>query len=188
MVGGQPSLFHRGRGQCREADDVADGVDVLHLGPELVVDEDPPAALDLDAGFLQVEPVGLPWRPAEYITVSAGICLPLARVVMVPEAPTSTAVTSSPNRNVTARSRRWNFSASMISGSQKSNMSPRFSTTVTLVPSAANIEAYSMPITPAPTTTIDAGSDLRSRIPSESSTRRRRNPPRTAVPAWCRWR
>ena len=28
-----------------------------------------------------------------------------------------------------------------------------------------------MPITPAPTTTIEAGSDLRSRIPSESSTR-----------------
>ena len=28
-----------------------------------------------------------------------------------------------------------------------------------------------MPITPAPTTTIEVGSDLRSRIPSESSTR-----------------
>ena len=50
-------------------------------------------------------------------------------------------------------------------------MVSRFSTTVTLVPSAANIDAYSMPITPAPTTTIDVGSDLRSRMPSESSTR-----------------
>ncbi len=50
-------------------------------------------------------------------------------------------------------------------------MLSRFSTTVTLVPSAANIEAYSMPITPAPTTTIDVGSDFRSRMPSESSTR-----------------
>ena len=105
------------------------------------------------------------------MTVSAGICLPLARVVTVPAEPTSTAVTSSPNRNVTARSRRWNFSASTTSGSQKSSMSSRFSTTVTLVPNAANIEAYSMPITPAPTTTIEAGSVLRSRIPSESSTR-----------------
>ena len=109
------------------------------------------------------------------MTVSAGICLPLARVVTVPDAPTSTAVTSSPNRKVTARSRRWNFSASMISGSQKSSMLSRFSTTVTLVPSAANIDAYSMPMTPAPTTTIDAGSDLRSRMPSESSTRRSSN-------------
>ena len=101
-----------------------------------------------------------PCLPAEYITVSAGICLPLASVVTVPAAPTSTAVTSSPNRNVTARSRRWNFSASMISGSQKSSMLSRFSTTVTLVPSAANIEAYSMPITPAPTTTIVVGQRL----------------------------
>ena len=42
---------------------------------------------------------------------------------------------------------------------------------VTLVPSAANIDAYSTPITPAPTTTIDVGIDLRSRMPSESSTR-----------------
>ena len=112
-----------------------------------------------------------PCRPAEYITVSAGICLPLASVVTVPAAPTSTAVTSSPNRNVTARSRRWNCSASTTSGSQKSSIESRFSTTVTLVPSAANIDAYSMPITPAPTTTIDVGSDFRSRIPSESSTR-----------------
>ncbi|SKU78595.1 Uncharacterised protein [Mycobacteroides abscessus subsp. abscessus] len=47
-----------------------------------------------------------PCRPAEYMTVSAGICLPLARVVMVPVSLTSTVVTSSPNRNVTARSRR----------------------------------------------------------------------------------
>ena len=59
----------------------------------------------------------------------------------------------------------------MISGSQNSSMLSRFSTTVTLVPSAANMEAYSMPITPAPTTTIVAGSDFRSRMPSESSTR-----------------
>ncbi|COW31872.1 Uncharacterised protein [Mycobacterium tuberculosis] len=92
-------------------------------------------------------------------------------MVTVPAEPTSTAVTSSPNRNVTARSRRWNFSASTTSGSQKSSMLSRFSTTVTLVPNAANMEAYSMPITPAPTTTIEDGSDLRSRIPSESSTR-----------------
>ncbi len=92
-------------------------------------------------------------------------------MVTVPAEPTSTAVTSSPNRNVTARSRRWKRSASTISGSQKSSIDPRFSTTVTLVPSAANIDAYSMPITPAPTTTIEAGIALRSRMPSESSTR-----------------
>ena len=52
----------------------------------------------------------------------------------------------------------------MISSSQKSSMAARFSTTVTLVPSAANIDAYSMPITPAPTTTMDAGTLFMLRI------------------------
>ncbi len=59
MVGGQPALFHRGRGQRGEADDVADGVDVVHLGPEVVVDEDPAPALGLEAGEVQIEVVGL---------------------------------------------------------------------------------------------------------------------------------
>jgi hypothetical protein len=39
-----------------------------------------------------------------------------------------------------------------------------------LVPSAANIDAYSMPITPAPTTTMVGGTWSRSRIWSESTT------------------
>ena len=37
------------------------------------------------------------------------------------------------------------------------------------VPSAANIDAYSMPITPAPTTTSEGGIWSSSRMPSESS-------------------
>ena len=72
------------------------------------------------------------------------------------------------NRKVTARSRRWYLSASTTSTSQNSSIRSRRSTTVTLVPSAANIEAYSMPITPAPTTTIDCGTRSRRRMPSES--------------------
>ena len=59
VVGGQSALLHRGRGQCGEADHVADGVDVLHLGLELFVDPDPSATLDLQAGVLQIEVVGL---------------------------------------------------------------------------------------------------------------------------------
>ncbi|SHX72698.1 Uncharacterised protein [Mycobacteroides abscessus subsp. abscessus] len=50
-------------------------------------------------------------------------------------------------------------------------MVSRFSTTVTLVPRAANMDAYSMPITPAPTTTIDPGMNRRFKMPSESRTR-----------------
>ena len=70
-----------------------------------------------------------------------------------------------------AWSRRWNFSDSTISGSQKSSICGRFSTRVTRVPRAANIEAYSTPITPAPTTTIEPGTVSSWRIWSESSTR-----------------
>ena len=85
------------------------------------------------------------------------------------------AATVSPNRNVTARSRRWYLSASTTSRSQNSSIRSRCSTTVTLVPSAANIEAYSMPITPAPTTTIDRGTCSRCWMPSESMTVRSSN-------------
>ena len=89
--------------------------------------------------------------------MSAATRLPLTRLVTVPRGVISTFSTSSPKRKVTDWSRRWNFSDSTTSGSQKSSIEGRFSTTVTRVPSAANIEAYSMPITPAPTTTIELG-------------------------------
>ena len=113
----------------------------------------------------------LPCRPAEYITISAAIFLPEARVVMVPRPELSTDATSSPKRKDIAWSRRWNFSDSTISGSQKSSICGRFSTRVTRVPSAANMDAYSTPMTPAPTTTIELGTVSSSRIWSESSTR-----------------
>src|ERR1700722_7892793 len=116
-----------------------------------------------------------PWRPAEYMTVSAGSFLPLARVAMAPSGRASTETTVSPNRNVTARSRRWYLSASTTSTSQNSSIRSRCSTTVTLVPSAANMDAYSIPITPAPATTIERGTLSRWTIPSESITVRSSN-------------
>jgi hypothetical protein len=116
-----------------------------------------------------------PCLPAEYITDSAGIRLPLARLVTVPRSETWTLSTSSPKRNVTAWSRRWNFSDSTTSGSQNSTIRSRFSTTVTRVPRAANIDAYSIPITPAPTTTIEPGTRSSCSTPSESSTYRSSN-------------
>ena len=103
--------------------------------------------------------------------MSAATRLPLARLVTVPRGVISTLSTSSPKRKVTAWSRRWNFSDSTTSGSQKSSIDGRFSTTVTRVPSAANIDAYSMPITPAPTTTMEFGTCSSRRTLSESSTR-----------------
>ena len=110
----------------------------------------------------------MPWRPAEYSTVSAGIFLPLLSSAIAPWGWASTEATVSPKRNVTARSRRWYLSASTTSSSQNSSILIRRSTTVTLVPSAANMEAYSMPITPAPATTIERGTCSRWMMPSES--------------------
>ena len=110
----------------------------------------------------------MPWRPAEYITVSAGIRLPLASVAIAPSGRASTAVTVSPNRKVTARSRRWYLSASTTSRSQNSSILSRCSMTVTLVPRAANMDAYSMPMTPAPATIIERGMRSSSSTPSES--------------------
>ena len=110
----------------------------------------------------------MPWRPAEYSTVSAGIFLPLLSSAIAPCGWASTEATVSPKRNVTARSRRWYLSASTTSSSQNSSILIRRSTTVTLVPSAANMEAYSMPITPAPATTIERGTCSRWMMPSES--------------------
>ena len=83
----------------------------------------------------------------------------------------STPATCSRSRNVTfwRRSRYWN--ASPISLSRKLSTRSRLSTTVTLVPSAPNIDAYSTPITPAPTTIIERGTRCSSLSrPSESMT------------------
>ena len=59
VAGRHPALIHRRRGQRGEADDVADGVDVVDLGLEVVVDEDPAAVVGLQAGVVQVEVLGL---------------------------------------------------------------------------------------------------------------------------------
>ena len=101
--------------------------------------------------------------------MSATIFLPLRRTQSAALRCFSTAATSSPKRKVTDRSRRWYFRDSTISSSQKSSIRGRRSTTVTLVPSAANRDAYSMPMTPAPTTTMLRGTAWRLMTPSEST-------------------
>ena len=69
-----------------------------------------------------------------------------------------TLLTASLRRNVTLLRRRMNCSASPISPSRKVRTRGRWSTTVTFVPSRPNIDAYSTPITPAPTTVMLRGS------------------------------
>ena len=94
--------------------------------------------------------------------------LPLSSMISAPLSWRSTAATVSPRRKITPRSRSESCSARTISESQNGSSSRRVSTTVTFVPTAANIDAYSMPITPAPTTTSVCGICLRLRMPSES--------------------
>ena len=89
-------------------------------------------------------------------------------MISAPPSWRSTASTVSPRRKITPRSRSESCSARTISESQNGSSSRRESTTVTLVPTAANIDAYSMPTTPAPTTTSDCGMRVRLRMPSES--------------------
>jgi hypothetical protein len=60
VVRGQPALIHRGRGQRREPDDVADGEHVRHGGPVLLVDGDPPPFVRLQPGRRQVQLGRLP--------------------------------------------------------------------------------------------------------------------------------
>src|SRR5580700_8828138 len=54
----QPALFHRGRGECGEPDDVADRVNAGDLGAIVVVDHQPAAAIGGQAGFRQIELAG----------------------------------------------------------------------------------------------------------------------------------
>ena len=55
---GEPALLHARRGQRGEADHVADGVDVLDRGAEVLVDLDPAAVVRVQPGLVQVELVG----------------------------------------------------------------------------------------------------------------------------------
>ena len=95
--------------------------------------------------------------------------MPEASLIRARPSTDSIASTFSRNRNVTLARRRRYWNASPISPSRKSSVRSRWSTTVTFTPSAPNIDAYSTPITPAPTTVIERGTRRsRRRSPSES--------------------
>ena len=119
-----------------------------------------------------------PWRPVAYRTVSEMSSLPDSSTTLGPRASasSSTAATLSRIRNVTLARRSMYWNASPISPSSHGSTRSRLSTTVTLVPSAPNIDAYSTPITPAPTTVIVRGTLCSSLSrPSESITVRSSN-------------
>src|SRR5215813_14492371 len=59
MTGRQTTLFHRGRRQRRKADDIPRGIDVWNRGLEMLVDADPAALVERDAGGFQVQQIGV---------------------------------------------------------------------------------------------------------------------------------
>ena len=58
MTRGQAPLLHRRRREAREADDVADGVDVGHLRLIVLVDSKPPALVGLYSRSVEPERIG----------------------------------------------------------------------------------------------------------------------------------
>ena len=153
------ALLHRRRRQARRAADVADREDRRHRGPELVVDRDAPALVGLAGPRSRARaPPSTPggrWRTAR--SPSGSPCRTPAASSTRAVARRSTPATSSLSRKVTFWRRRRYCSDSPISPSRNSSTRVRWSTIVTFVPSAPNMDAYSMPITPAPTTVIVRG-------------------------------
>ncbi len=156
---GQPALLHRARGQAGEADHVAGGVDVPHLGAvrrstaiRPRVSASSPACLEIRGR--RSHPGGRPSRARRRAgdPLAAGEVGDRAAVVLLDGA--------SPSRRTGTRRRcRAGGTAAPRRSARRRTRAARArcSTTVTLVPSAANIDAYSMPITPAPTTSSDDG-------------------------------
>ena len=107
-----------------------------------------------------------PTRPTLYSAFSVTTCLPLASLVALAVRQAAHIGDLSPSRRVTSFSRRWWASAPAISCPTKPSSRGRASISVTRVPSAANIEAYSQPITPAPITVSVRGMRSSLRIPS----------------------
>ena len=158
---GEPALLGRGRGQARKADQVADGVDVRHRGAEVLVDRNPPALVGIEADRLEVEAGGRA-LPAGGVEDDIGRD-PLAarerreRPALRCLHPDHALAEAEDRRS----GRAGGSAATRRSRGRRSRAGRgRASTIVTLAPSAANIDANSTPITPAPTITIVLGSFL----------------------------
>lgn len=147
-------MLHRRRGQRGKADHVADGIDVVDLGLEVVIDVDPASLVAGQPGQVEVQFIGAA-LPARRQPHGIGRDL-LARfqdhhgpAVVLFDEPDGLA-----HPEGDCQIPELILESATIPRSQKSSIRGRCSTTVTLVPRAANIEAYSMPMTPAPTTTM----------------------------------
>ena len=98
--GGEPALLHRGRGEAREADDVADSEDVVTAVRKCWSTLMRPRASASRPELSSPSLAHSPRRPAEYMTASAAIRLPLASAGGVaPSCFSTNAERVSPSRN-----------------------------------------------------------------------------------------
>ena len=95
--------------QTREADNVADGVNVIRVGLIRLVGFEAATRIGAQSGRSQLSALVALFRPMLRRALSVTICLPLARQVRTlstpPSSKTSMEATSSPRRKVTRRSR-----------------------------------------------------------------------------------
>ena len=168
-------LLHRGAGERRVADHVADRVDVGMDGLVVVVHLEQAVLAGRDAERAEAEVVRCSRRarrsraarrtrsrfPAAVSHATRG-GVPASRVIArVAVVVVDAARPSSPSSRT---------SVATISRSKYGSRRSRVSTSVTAIPSAAKMLAYSIPTTPAPSTVIVFGIRGSCRIVSESKT------------------
>ena len=125
-----------------------------HRGLEVGVDLEPAALVGVEAGRVEVQPAVAPMRPAEKNTMSATMRLPDSRIITARRGgPSETSMLDSlaEAEGDAAVAHLVDQLVDDLVVEELEDRSRR-STSVTSTPSAANIDAYSMPITPAPTT------------------------------------
>ena len=149
--GDAPLLGGRGR-QAGEADDVAGGLDVRHGRAVRRADLDPAPVVALETGVRERERLRRALTPCGVEHGVGGDLLAARERRQRPGLVLLDALDALAQAEGDVDVAQVVAQASTMSRSAKSRISGLRSTTVTRDPSAANIEANSIPITPAPTT------------------------------------
>ena len=150
-----------------EADDVAGGVDARDRGAEVLVDLDVAPRVDLDADRREPEAVGVaPTAGRDHHASPPRAALPRQRARQSRRHLARRVRTSAPDAARTPSDRIASASRSPISRSRNGSRPGAGRSACTWTPSAANMQAYSQPITPPPITAIDRGRRSMRRIPS----------------------
>src|SRR5579883_2995087 len=173
MTAGQSPLLHRCAGQRRKANDVAGRVDVGYLGLEVLADRDLAALVGAQAGGIDVEQIAVG-------LASDGVQQRLAVYVLAAfqfgEDPVALRVEADRNHPLPQpkdSAQLPQLKAQALDDLPVHELQQRRALIEQghLHPSAANMDAYSSPIMPAPTMTSSLGSSSSECSWSESNTR-----------------